>query len=129
MDPMSALAIVALVVQFVDIGARLITKGRQEQKQARDRNALLAEHSGQLSSLNKALHEAAEDLKGTTDSLSTRRLHDICDECDSLAAELVHFFAQPASSKQKPGKYLDVLLKRLNSFKLSVMEVALLSIW
>jgi len=129
MDPISALAIVALVVQFVDIGGRLITKGRQKQQQARDRDVLLAEHSEKLSSLNKALHEAAQDFRGTANSVSAGRVHDIRDECDRLAEELKHVFGQPGSPKQKPGEYLDDLAKRLNSFKQSVMEVALLSIW
>ncbi|KAK0639799.1 hypothetical protein B0T16DRAFT_361439 [Cercophora newfieldiana] len=135
MDPMSALAIVAIVVQFVDIGGRLIAKGREKQKQVRERNALLAEQSEKLSSLNGTLHQAAKDLESTTDSVSRHRLHEICDECDHLAAELQLISDQPGSSKQKSrpwkheGEHPDDLMKRLNAFKVSVMEVALLSIW
>ncbi|KAK0622711.1 hypothetical protein B0T14DRAFT_564139 [Immersiella caudata] len=58
MDPMSALAIVAIVVQFVDLGGRIIAKGREKQKHNRDRVALLSEHSQTLSSLTTALYDA-----------------------------------------------------------------------
>jgi hypothetical protein len=136
MDPMSALAIVAAVVQFVDIGARLIAKGREKHQHARDQVALLSEHYKQLSSLNSSIHEAARDLAGIANEDANQRMNGICDEADRLVTELRLIFEQPGSSKQRArpprnyeGEKFDDLVKRLNAFRLSVMEVALLFIW
>lgn len=124
------------MVQFVDIGVRLIAKGREKQKRVQERDALLAKNFEQLSSFNNVLHEAAESSRGTAGPASEHRLDKICDEGDRLVAELERLFEHPKSRKEKAGRPgdseggdLDDLVKRLNAFKLSVMEMALISIW
>lgn len=133
---MSALAIVAAVVQFVDIGARLVAKGREKHRHARDQVALLSDHYKQLSCLNSSIHEAARDLARITNEDANERMRVICEEADCLVIELRLIFEQPGSSKQRAraprnyqGENFDDLVKRLNAFRLSVMEAALLFIW
>jgi len=132
MDPLSALAIVAAVVQFADLGGRLLSKGWKKSLRGQGQEALLAEQSKQLSSLMTALHEALDDLDATSASVPRRSLEVICKECDSLAAELQQLLvpghAVPSRSPPSSSDFKS-MQARLELLKGPVKEAVLLCIW
>jgi len=107
MDPMSALAIAAAVIQFADIGMRLLAKAR---KKARTRGlpdsrtsrfvdpgsifdedrdpATVTELIAQLSAATRILHEASQCLNPGTTGLSDNQFVTIRKRCDDLKNEL-----------------------------------------
>jgi hypothetical protein len=87
MDPMSALAIAAAVVQFADIGGRLLGRGWERFKHARDVSAELSSFAAQISSTSNAVREAAENPAATHNAASRTNLLSIAAECSQLASE------------------------------------------
>ncbi|KAK4442313.1 hypothetical protein QBC34DRAFT_455083 [Podospora aff. communis PSN243] len=145
MDPMSALAIVALVVQLSEIGAKLISKGWDAHKKARESEAIriegIADLSRELSSLTAAIRETSGGLEGFDGNPSLGRMRSVLTACDASSGEL-QLLAEVSdgragggsaskSALQRSGSAMDnekleKLRKRLDALKSSAMQAAML---
>jgi hypothetical protein len=118
MDPLSALAIAAAVVQFVDIGAKLVNKAWKvyttpDKKEEKDKNQL-AQATRELSFLINGIEEASTTLPSPeTASPAQSQLRRICSECYSVATEFSHIVDRirthideetRSASKARPSK-------------------------
>ena len=125
MDPLSALAIAAAVIQFADFGGRMLAKGWGKAKQlsaARDED--FASLTQQLSSLTVSLHNALEGLpSGGTVTPAQADLGRACATCDDICNELQRAGSGLGSADiaLMQGKLVDV--------KASVVETVLLCLW
>jgi len=144
MDPMSALAVAAAVIQFAEFGRKLLVKSRDKLMGpigvAQDLPAL----NEQLSALSTALHDAAADPNTDCTSTHYTRLEQLCRKCDHLAAEIQSILDENASQSQSltywgrphhrdPNSSVEVRAtkakEQLQAFRKSVMETLLLCIW
>lgn len=92
---MSALAVAAAVIQFVEFGRKLLVKSRDKIKKgsegvARDLPVL----NQQLSVLTTALNQATADPNTDCASAPYTRLEQLCRECDQLATEIQNILGE-----------------------------------
>jgi len=129
MDPLSALAIAAAVVQFADIGARLLVKSWEKGKLVRDatRGTEVANLAEQLSSLKASLHEALEGLpRGSAATSAQVKLRRACAICDDICQG----FHQAASGGSVPDSTAIGLMRgKLVDIKAEVTETVLFCLW
>jgi hypothetical protein len=103
MDPLSALAIAAAVVQFVDFSAKLISRGRAKRKgsttavpESGFERVELEKLSQELTLFTSKVHDASNGIPydGTTESGARLQFAQLGDECNSIAMEFQAVLAQ-----------------------------------
>ncbi len=129
MDPLSALAIAAAVVQFVDFGGRMLARGYDIGKRAlhESAGAELRNLAQQLSSLTVALHEALDGLpRGSAITPAQAKLRRACAMCDDISNE----FQQAAfAGSGLDSTKISLMKGKLVDAKAMVMETVLFCLW
>lgn len=90
LDPLTALSVAATVVQFVDFGSKLVSKGKEFYKSPDGvllENAELEDASGRLQGLSRSLEESLYQFVGPLTERD-QRLELVVKSCRSIAAEL-----------------------------------------
>ena len=94
MDPLSALAIAAAVLQFVDFGGKLLSRTWDTYRVARhaaEENEEISKVARQLSELSAGVRASTQSWLRTGDAVAVTaetQLHQLCEEIDSITTEL-----------------------------------------
>ncbi|KAK3312160.1 hypothetical protein B0H66DRAFT_570162 [Apodospora peruviana] len=124
MDPLSALAVAAAVVQFADFAGRLLVKSWDRGKRGNDRAAEVQNVAQQLSDLTTALHDAMDSLPSGGGEMSAQaRLQRACSACDSIASEFQELFGLATESRLADGHISPFLAcRRLDAREISRLQ-------
>ncbi|KAF7884006.1 hypothetical protein EAF00_011318 [Botryotinia globosa] len=92
MDPIAALGVAAAVIQFIDYGTGLISKGREIYKSGElEANVELGEATNRLQNLIEplggSLHSGIQNAPSPSPADADRALQDICTKCIDLSKE------------------------------------------
>ncbi|KAK3312753.1 hypothetical protein B0H66DRAFT_607812 [Apodospora peruviana] len=136
MDPMSALAVAAAAIQFVDFGGSLLGKSWSRYKRATSAETT-SDISKQLSSLKVTLHDASDRLLSQRPTIPERQLLDACALCDKIESEFQAAFGNASNRSYSPSLVrrfweqpkIDQMDVRLQALKGLVMEAFILCIW
>ncbi|PMD20004.1 hypothetical protein NA56DRAFT_705245 [Hyaloscypha hepaticicola] len=94
LDPLSALSVVASVVQFLDFSNKIVSKGVQAYKSsdgALIENAQIEEATQRLAQLSKNLETSMVSDQGGVLSDTDQQLATICQSCVSVTSELITY--------------------------------------
>ena len=141
MDPMSALAVAALVIQVVDIGVRLVRKGAATYKNAKDNSEKARNDKANLQKLQAELTALRANLHLSRHDAASGFVRAI-EECDALVlaiGELLPGNDGAAASSLTHGKErqppvlnsekVESLEKRMQSLRELVIYAIVMGIW
>ncbi|KAK3348860.1 hypothetical protein B0T25DRAFT_609099 [Lasiosphaeria hispida] len=125
LDPLSALSVAAVVVQFVDFGRKIVCKSRELYHSI---NGLTDENLASKT-VTLRLQELARDLKAPRTAVLSRqspRLQQICDECEEISVELLEKLRRLQSITSKTD--IDQMAARLARLRMELDTEVLLAV-
>jgi len=106
MDPLSALAIVAAVVQFADVGHRLLKSWLQPQREPEQQGPSVKELRTELGFLTEAIHALSKDPDLQAGRMMPGMVEIVLERCATLMKRLGELEdAQPPKGPSPSGRF------------------------